>query len=69
MVKSNLNNSEIVHLDEVTLRNMHAIGINFQIKSENRLKPFESKLARTRNWRKYFGTEMKSKKRVTTSNV
>ena len=38
-------------LDEDTLCNMHAIGINFVTKQTNRLKPYESKATKNRKWR------------------
>jgi len=56
MVKPDLGNINLADLDEDTLRNMHAIGVNFAMKRVNRLKPFESKTAHKRKWRNYFAS-------------
>ena len=42
MVKPDICNINPADLDEETLRNMHAIGVDFAMKKINRLKPFES---------------------------
>lgn len=44
-------------LDENTLRNMHAIGINFATRTTNKLKPYESHATKKRKWRNYFSSE------------
>ena len=40
MVKPTLSNVNPADLDAETIRNMHAIGINFALKEENKLKQF-----------------------------
>ena len=57
MVRPTLSNVNPADLDPATIKNMNAIGINFAMKQENRLKQFESKAARRRKWRNYFASE------------
>ena len=47
-------------LDDGTIRNMHAIGVNFATLRSNKLKPFESKATKKRKWRDYFDEERAS---------
>ena len=61
MVRPNLINTEIINIDEVTRRNMQAIGVDFEMKLENRMKPLQSNLNKKQKWRKCFNpTEMKT---------
>ena len=63
MVRPNLINTEIINIDEVTRRNMQAIGVDFEMKLENRMKPLQSNLNKKQKWRKCFNpTEMKTKR-------
>ena len=49
--KPDLANVKPEELDDNTLRNMNAIGINFAAKHSNKLKPFETRASRNRKWR------------------
>ena len=57
LIRPDLCNINPDDLDENTLRNMHAIGIDFATKKTNRLKPFQSRAARTRKWRSVVDEE------------
>jgi len=61
-IKPDLSNINPDDLDESTLRNMHAIGINFATMKSNRLKPFESRATKRRKWRTYFASERNSQR-------
>ena len=63
MVKPDLCNIDPADLDEDTLRNMHAIGVDFAMREVNRLKAFESKTSHSRKWKSYFDSERNSNKK------
>lgn len=59
-IKPDLANVNPNDLDDGTIRNMHAIGVNFATLHYNKLKPFETKATKKRKWRDYFDEERAS---------
>ena len=56
-IKPDLCNINPDDLDENTIRNMHAIGINFATRATNKMKPYETHATKKRKWRNYFSSE------------
>lgn len=59
-IKPDLSNVHPQDLDNTTIRNMNAIGVNFATLNTNRLRPFESRATKKRKWRNYFETDRAS---------
>ena len=59
-IKPDLANVKPEELDDGTIRNMNAIGINFATQHTNRLKPFESRASKKRKWRNNFESDRNS---------
>ena len=53
-IKPDLCNINPDDLDEDTIRNMHAIGINFVTRATNKYKPYETHATKKRKWRNYY---------------
>ena len=56
-IKPDLCNINPDDLDENTLRNMHAIGIDFATRVTNKMKPYETHATKKRKWRNYLSSE------------